>query len=249
MPKILKLLIGFGALALVGFVWLFVFGIQAFLRNEAGRESHHMPGLKLVPVALDNTLVSPASGNYGECSGYLIQLPWPEKQLPSTTPPSRGGCVFSNAKNMITVYVGGPNEELNRFYVVPSLRPLMEQKYFGSDPPKNDYQFVKLVLAITPDTLPRYGGYSTIERDTKLFEVKRKIMLDTSPNDGIFNVSTPTFRGFQFNSPGGKASVEARLYNDQNELTLQFLTTGKGTPLPQPDINSVLESVHRDPTR
>ena len=89
MPKILKLLIGFGALALVGFVWLFVFGIQAFLRNEAGRESHHMPGLKLVPVALDNTLVSPASGNYGECSGYLIQLPWPEKQLPSTTPPSR----------------------------------------------------------------------------------------------------------------------------------------------------------------
>lgn len=249
MPKVLKLLIGFGAVALVGCVWLFAFGIQGFIRREAVKETRQIPGLKLVPVALSNTLVSPASGNTGECGGYLLDLPWPEKQLPDTTPPSRGGCVFSNGKNMIIMYVGNPNDEINRFYGVASMRPLMEQKYFGNDAPKSEYELVKRVLASTPDSMPRYGGYTTIERDTKLFEAKKKIMRDTGTDDVIFDVSTPKFQGFQFSAPGAKASVEARLYNDKNRVTLQFMTTGKGKPLSQQDINSVLESVHRDPAR
>jgi hypothetical protein len=246
-PKILKLLIGFGAVAIVFFVWLFTFGFQTWVRGEAVDQARRFPGLKLVPVALNNTLQSPAWGNTGECSAYLFDLPWAGKQIADDTANSRGGCVFSNGKNMITAYVGGPDDERNRFYVVPGLRPLMEQKYFGNDPPKTDYQFVNMVLAITPDSLPRYGGYSVIERDMKLIDEKKKIVRDTGADDVIYSISTPAFQGFQFSAPTGKASVEVRLYNDQNKVLLTFLTTGNGKPLPQQDINLVVQSVRRDP--
>jgi hypothetical protein len=247
MPKILKLLIGFGLLALVFFVWLFTFGIQTWIRGAASDEARKFPGLKLVPVALNNTLESPPTHNTAECSAYLLDLPWTDRQLPDDTKNSRGGCLFSNGQNMIMVHVGGPNDELNHFYVFPALRPINEQKYFGKDPPKTDYQLVKMALAITPDSLKRYGGWGSMERDSKLFDAKKKIVRDTGADDVIFFVATPVFQGFQFSAPESKPSVEVRLYNDQNKVTLQFLTTGKGKPLPQQDINLVMQSVCRDP--
>jgi hypothetical protein len=246
-PKILKLLIAFGALALLCVLWLASCGFQMWLRSELNKQAIQFPGLKLTPIPLANTLVSPDSGNEAGCNGYVLDLPWPEKSLPSGEPNRRGACVFSNGQNMVMMYVGAPNEEINRFYGAPSMRPLLEQKYFGADPPRTNYEFVKRVLGVTPNTFPRYGGWMTLERDAKLFEQKKLIVRDTGADDVIYSVSTPSFQGFQFSSPSAKASVEVRLYSDKNKVTLQFLTTGKGKPLPQQDINAVVQSVKRDP--
>jgi hypothetical protein len=247
MPRILKLLLGFGAVAVLLFAWLFTFGMQTWIRGQVAKETKRFPGLALTPVALPNPLPSQSWGNPGACSGYLVDLPWAGTGL--TVDGSNGGphCVFNSARNMIVMIVGRPSDELNRFYVIPSYRALMEQKYFGNDPPKNDYQFLKIVLAITPDSFPRYAGWSEMDLDMKLFQEKTRIMRDTGTDDVIYSISSPPFQGFQFSAPNAKASVEVRLYNDKNKVTLQFLTTGKGTPLPQSDINSVVQSLRRDP--
>jgi hypothetical protein len=246
MPKVLKLLIGFGAVALLFFGWLFTFGIQTFVRGEASKLAQKHPGLRLTPVPLANTAVS-LPGNTENCNGYTIQMPWHGKEQPKNDVGGKSGCSFSDGRNIVAMYVGPSEQDLNNFYVIPSMRPLLEQKYFGNDPPKADYDLMKRVLAFTPDSLPRYGRWGEMELDEKLFDAKKTIIYDTGVDDVIYSLSTPAFQGFQFSKPGAKASVEVRLYSDQNKVTLTFLTTGKGTPLPQPDINVVVQSVRRDP--
>lgn len=246
MPKILKLLIGFGLLALIGVGWVFTFGIQMMMRSEAYKLAQRYPGLKLTPIPLANAAASPP-GNTENCNGYTIQMSWHGKEEPKNNVGGKSGCSFSDGKNIVAMYVGPPNQDLDNFYVIPSMRTLFEQKYFGTDPPKTDYELMKRVLATVPGSLPRHGGWGEIERDQKLYDAKKTIIFDTGVDDVIYSVSTPTFQGFQFSTPGAKASVEVRLYNDQNKVTLTFLTTGKGTPLPQPHINAVVQSVRRDP--
>jgi hypothetical protein len=247
MPKILKLLIAFGAIALLLLAWFGIFGFQTWVRSEANKDAQKRPGMRLTPVPLTNTLVNPP-GNSESCYGYFVRMPWQGKAQPKNDLSGKAGCSFSDGKNIVAMYVGDADEDLNNFYVVPSMRNLLQQKYFGNDPPKTDFDLIQRVLAFTPDALPRHGGWGEIERDTKLLGEKKSIVNDTGVDDVIYSISTPALQGFQFSAPGAKASVEVRLYNDENKVTLTFLTTGKGAPLPQPSINTVVQSVRRDPS-
>ena len=148
---------------------------------------------------------------------------------------------------MVTVYAGGPSDELDRFYASSTSRRALETEYFGDDPPRNDYEFTQRVLAVTPETLERKKAAAEAQGYTKLFEEKIKIIRDVG-DDGIFSISTPLFRGFQFNTPASKiSSVEVRLYNDHTKLYFSFLTQGDARKATQADINRIVQSIRIDP--
>jgi hypothetical protein len=247
MPKILKFLIGLGALVVVAVICFFVFGLPALMRSTTLDQARRNPALRVTPTPLTDTAQNPAPGHTVEFDGFLIDFPWPAQPVPADVRDSNTG-LFTVGKQMITMYASGPGDELARFYVSPVFRQAMEAKYFGDDPPKNDYEFTRRVLAITPESLQRFNFWTEGERDLKLFDEKRNILRDAGGGDGIFSIATPLFRGFQFNTPKSKiASVDVRLYNEREKLYLTFLTQGDAPKATQPDINRIVQSIRRDP--
>ncbi len=245
MPKILKFLIGLGAVAVLCLIAGWFFGVQWFAKWVAAKSAQSSPVVRVVPKPLADTSVNNAPGTDESYRDYSFEVPWKDK--PKVNNYGAGGSVYAFGEHMVTVYALRPNGMIESLKKNPQNQQNIDTLFEG-DPPKTDYDFMRRILAITPDTFTWSMNKTEALRDGTLFFLKTK-NVPAEAASGIFYVTTPEFRGFQFGVPESKETgVEVDLYSDQVLLKFTFRERGGAPPIiPQPDINRIVQSVRKIP--
>jgi hypothetical protein len=250
MPKILKVLIGLGVAAVVCVVVMWVLGAQWFAKVVSRKAALRHPVVLVVPKPLPDTTINNTPGTDEIFGAYSFEVPW--KEAPKVNEYGNGGSTYAFGERMVTVYQRPPDELIAQLQKNPQNQQNLDTLFEG-DRPKTDYEFVRRILNVTPDTFTWSMSKMETMRDGMLLALKTS----TAPVEGaygIFYVTTPEFHGFQYGVPEAKyAGVSVDLYNDNVLLKFTF-REGGGTPaiIPQADINRIVQSVRssrifRDP--
>jgi hypothetical protein len=243
MPKILKFLIGLGVVVVICLVTAWLFGVQWFAKWMVGKTASKNPLVRVVPKPLADTSINNAPGTDESYRNYSFEVPW--KDTPKVSNYGAGGSVYSFGPHTVTLYSLRPNGMIESLKKNPQNQQNIDTLFEG-DPPKTDYDFMRRILAITPDTFTWSMNKTEAVRDGTLLFVKTK-NVPVEAASGIFYVTTPEFHGFQYGVPESKETgVEVDLYSDRVLLKFTFRERG-GAPalIPQPDINRVVQSVRR----
>jgi len=191
---------------------------------------------RVVPTDLKDLAVSQAPGTKLSCVGYELEVPWSDVDQ-SQTAVSEGGEGFQTAGICL-------RSGLKLFI---SARPL--QKGFP------EYAFLKQVYAVTPDqfrywTLFKGGHY----RDARLLLAKSALLeniglgFKANPaENGILEIRSPEFKGFQYGDPQNwQPVVELSLYSDDGSVKIRILQKDYDRiGVTQPEINRIVQSLHR----
>jgi hypothetical protein len=242
MPKFLKFLIGLGVVAVVCVVVMWVFGAQWLAKFATHKAALKHPVVRMAPKPLADTAINNAPGTDESFGAYSFEVPW--KDTPKVNNYGAGGTTYAFGPHVITVYQRPPNELVESLQKNPQNQQNINNLFEG-DPPKTDYEFMRRILNVTPDTFTWSMSKLETVRDGMLLAIKT----NAAPAEGlsgIFYLKTPEFQGFQFGVPEAKETgVVVDLYGKRALLKFTFRERGGAAVItPQADINRVVQSVH-----
>jgi hypothetical protein len=246
MPKFLKFLIGLGVVAVVCVVVAWVFGAQLLAKMLTRNTARQYPVVLVVPKPLADVSINSAKGTAGVFGDYSFEVPWAAPPPPKVQSYGSGGSTYDFGGHVVTVYTRPPNEIMGSLRKNPQQQQYVDNLFEG-DTPKTDYEYVRRVLNVTPDTFTWSISKLETMRDGVLLASKA----NTTPHEGasgIFYVTTPEFHGFQYGVPEAKQTgVSVDLYNKKVLLKFTFRERG-GAPavISQQDINRIVQSLHSE---
>jgi hypothetical protein len=241
LPAFLKFLIGLGVVAVVCIVAAWFFGAQWFGKWAARKMAVRNPAVLVLPKPLPDTALNNAPGTDESFDGYFFQVPWKDKPIVNNY--GAGGTMCSFGMHTVTLYKLAPNMMTEGIKRNPQQQQNID-KLFAGDVPKTDYEFMRRILNVTPDSFNWTMDKMETVRDGLLLTLKST----AAPREGasgIFYVTTPEFQGFQYGVPEAKETgVSVDLYGKNALLKFTFRERG-GAPavISQRDINRIVQSV------
>ena len=203
-------------------------------------EYRDVPKVWRKPVPLPDLSISPTAHRKIAWMGYEIELPWDdidaEKDLPQL---NMYGVHFRSGNGVAFAGKDLLAETLNQLQSNakgPAGKPLS-----GPDV----YALHIEIVEITPDQVNAFLSLGELRRDMLLLGLKQLL---PDSDSGIFEFRTPQFHGFQFESKHTRPTVIVdELYAPDASIEIHFSQRGPGLApvLTQPEINRVLQSIHK----
>jgi len=237
-----RILIG---LALFAGTYIWFFGVQTSVALLARYKCRGVPEAWETPVPLADVSASNAPHTRIACTAYELELPWddvnPEK-----------------SKNVgticLTAFHSGNSFWFSSFprgeFVNGLLREGFDRESFrrtyGDDALQSDYHFMRTMLQITPASIRPFG--SRQDAGVGMATIMIKAISVPKAETGIFTVRTPEGQGFQYENPHGRPfKIVDDVYGDDGGFEFIFLQKAGGptADITQPEINRVLQSVHK----
>lgn len=230
-------LVIFAAVLVIG-TYLWFFGFQTLMVLQTRYTFRNMPIASMVPVDLPEQQVSTAAGTTLSSFEYEFEVPWLEEDVPNVQ--RKVMDLFPFRSGMVVLVGHGSNHDmLETLAKEGKLKAEDVRSIFGD----SDYEFLKAALNITPTSLRLTDSTRESARKATLLTLKTIIV----PGDsGIFKVSTPQFRGFQYGDPARHPRrVVLALYSSRGLVELTF-SRRDGTAmqdLSQADVNRTIQTM------
>lgn len=210
---------------------------------------HDEPLLWRTPVALPDNSISQIAHRKISAQGYEFELPWDdvasETEMPFKKFHLEGAgtrIAFASGNSM-----SFSTTDLTTALLSDSLSRLVLSE--GQDARKllADYDFRREILEASPAQLNPFLSRSEMSRVQELLALK---MIFPSGIDRIYELQASQYRGFQFEDRLGQPfSVLDQVFgpNGMVEITVSERGPGLAPVLSQPEINRVLQSIHKIP--
>jgi len=120
---------------------------------------------------------------------------------------------------------------------------------YGGEALASDYNFQRLMLDATPDTITPFVSRKKAVCQELLLVVKG-LSAPRGADSGSFLVSSGEFKGFQFGRPSKALNgFSVELYSTTDSLDFIFAPKRNGpTAISQADVNRIIETLHRVPS-
>lgn len=201
------------------------------------------PVLWLTPRSLPASSISAGLGKKLSYFGYEFEVPWDDLDdsktkigANSTVLRFHSGYAIKFTSLPPREFVNGILEHMNK----DSLRQI-----YGDGPLQSDYAMWNSIADATPDKVTLFSS----RKETVGIPMLLLIKAIASPEEsGIYSIQTSDFKGFQWGDPQAHPKhIVADLFADDGRLEIAFIGPGNGKPLAisQPEINRVLQTVHK----
>jgi hypothetical protein len=242
-PKRIRLVslllpVTFFALCAVAYLWYF------WLPFEGRLLYRNTPVTRLVPAELRDNTISPATGGTLRYLGYEFQIPWDD---PDTSDAKVGGNVaIIPFRSGLTVafLTHPPHEFIDNLTKSGLVKRQRLCEIYGNAACESDFVLKKMIFNASPDKLGFFATRQEAGKQSVLLLLKAAAVEEPS---GLFLVATKEFQGFQFGNPQtARGSIVDELYG--NDAMLEFIFArpdGRPLGISQPQINRVLQTVHR----
>src|SRR5579863_9494279 len=251
MSKRTRILVSAGVAVVVCGTYLWFFGVQTFIALEARNIARKMPVVKKLPVELPDSSISHAPGRKLSYFGYEFEVPWDD--IDETKTRIIGGnkaIVAFRSGNVLSVWSGSPHEFVDTVLSSGKIDREAFRKIYGEEALQSDYEFHRVLLEATPDTItPFIPKRQAISLSMLL--IMKAISAPRDADSGIFAVRAGVFKGFQYGLPQSSPSgIDVELFGDAGSLDFIFSQKKNGsTIILQPDINRILQTLHTVPAK
>jgi len=251
MSKWMRVLIGLGIVVIACGAYLWLFGVQTFYIWQSRRVARKEPVVWATPVELSDLSVSQSPGKRLSYFDYEFEIPWDDIDQEKTRVigTSKAIIVFRSG-NVISFWSGPPNGLISDLLGDGKIDRKSLGQLLGDEAVQSDYLFKRAILEITPDKFSLLISKRQAIQQMVLFTIKAST-LPPGAQSGVFSLSTKEFKGFQYGrpqSPPKRLSVE--LFKSDGHADILFGQKLNGsTTISQADINRVVQSVHKLPTK
>jgi hypothetical protein len=246
MPKWMRVLIGFGIAAVMGGLYLWLFGVQTGMALVARYKFAPIPGIEKTPVALPDLSVSNIPHKKVSYSGYELELPWDDIDEQRNRTIGKIHVSYFQSGNIFWFSSFPPKTFVNELTKSAKLDPQTLRQVFGEETIQSDYAFFRTMLAVTPRDIGPFMPRQRAVAGSMLLLIKAIAM--PKADSGIFAIQTPDFQGFQFQNPQSRQSkITDDLYSNDGGVELMFGIgpAGSGPGICQAEINRVIQSIHK----
>jgi len=242
-------IIAAGLIVVVGpIVYVCLFGPQTAMAVEARWMTQKAPSVSKFPVPLPDTSVSSTPHKEVSYFGYELELPWDDVDETKSKTFDKIRVTAFQSGNSFFLSIFPPNsfvKELTKDYKIDADT---FRRAYGEHATESDYGFYSRMLAVTPDSIGPFMTQSEDGGNLSLLVIKA--IATPEADSGIFEIRSGDYRGFQFESADGRpARIIDDLYSADEGIELHFSQKAGGSApnITQPEINRVLQSIHKIP--
>lgn len=249
MPKWMRIIIGSGIALLSCAVYLWFFGVQTMFALEARNIARKFPVVKNTPIELPDLSLSESPGKKLSYFGYEFEVPWEDiDQTKSRVVRGNKAVVAFRSGNVLMVWKGSPHDLVNTVLKTGKIDPETFRKLYGDESLESDFNFQRIMLETTPDTITPFVSKKQAVSQSMLLLMKG-IAAPRGAESGIFAVTAGEFKGFQFGRPlSARSGFDVELYSESDSLDFIFAPKVNGpTAISQQDVNRILHTLHRAP--
>jgi len=225
------------------YAWFF--GFQTLMLISVRWSYRNHPAVHATPVPLTDNSVAPAQGSNISCFGYQFEVPWQDVDSQNI---QRKVMVLIPFRSGLTILVGhGSTHDLvDTAMNSAKISPEALHAAYGDKAAQSDYEFLKLLLNATPESIKLLDSSGDVGRRAALLVLKSLILLG---DPGIFDVEANEFKGFQYGDPSKRPRrVGVVLYSASGGVEIS-IARKDSTPLTisQADINRIIRTVRYSP--
>jgi hypothetical protein len=248
MPTWARILIALFVVLLLGVAYLWFFGFQTLILLEARYLTRKAPAVRLAPAQLTDSAISRSPGRKLSYFGYEFEVPWNDMDEAKSgpIPDTNKAMIVFQSGNSLSVWHGSPRAFLNQVLSNDKIDQNTLRRILGDEALQSDFALYRTILQMTPDKMTPFESQSDAANQALLVLVKGFCMPPGSES-GVFAVSAGEFSGFQFGRPANPSGeVSVRLFSPTSSLNFIFVHTAGGpTVISQPDINRILQTLHK----
>ena len=246
MPKWKRILITFGAAVIVVGIYMSFFGVQTVGALMVRYQYRKTPEMNKTPAHLTDLSISAVPHKKVSYFGYEFELPSDDvdDQKSKTTGAIRVTTFQSG--NALWFSAFPPKSFVNTIVKDLTLDARQLKQLCGEEAFESDYVFHREILGATPSDITPFISRSRAVSGMTLLLLKMMSM--PKADSGIFTIRAPGFEGFQFESPKGRPfKIVDELYSPDEGIDVIFFQKGGGSApdISQPEINRVIQSIHR----
>jgi hypothetical protein len=249
MPTWVRVLIGLGSTLLLCGAFLGLFGVQTFCALEARYEARKLPFVRNIPTELGDLYASPALGQRLSYFGFEFEVPWNDvDKAKSLVIGGNKAVIAFRSGNVLMVWRGSPHDFVDTILKTSNIDLGTFQKMYGGEALTSDYNFKRMMLEATPDTITPFVS-KTKAVDQEMLLVMKGLSAPRGAESGMFFVSAGQFKGFQFGRPSKALNgFSVELYSATDSLDFIFAPKINGqTAISQADVNRILQTLHKVP--
>lgn len=245
----IALLIAAGVIVVVGpIVYVCLFGFQTVMAVEARHLYRKSPEVWQTPVPLVETSISSAHHKKISYFGYELELPWDDVDDAKCKTKGTIRVTAFLSGNSFWFSTFPPKSFADEVMKTGKMDALAFRRAYGEEATQSDYSFWRTILELTPDSIGPFMNPHEASTNSALLVLKAIAM--PKAESGIFEIQSGDLRGFQFENAAGRPNrIIDDLYGDDGGLELHFSQKvgGPAPNLTQPEINRVLQSIHKIP--
>ena len=248
MPTWARILITLFVVLFLCVAYLWFFGFQTLILLEARYLTRKAPAVRLAPAQITDLSISRSPGRKLSYFGYEFEVPWNDvdEAKSGPIPDTNKAMIVFHSGNSLSFWHGSPRAFLNQVLSNDKIDQNTLRRIVGDEALQSDFALYRTILQMTPDKMTPFESQSDAANQALLVLVKGFCMPPGSES-GVFAVSAGEFSGFQFGrppNPSGEVSV--RLFSPTSSLNFIFVHPAGGpTDLSQPDINRILQTLHK----
>ena len=249
MPKWVWVFIGFGIVAVAGCIYLWLFGVQTGMTLITRYKFGKAPEVWKTPVALTDLSVSNVPHKRVSYFGYELELPWDDVDEQKEKIVNTIHVTYFHSGNGFWFSTFPPKEFVNGIMKEDKLSPEAFRQLWGDEAFQSDYGFQCRMLGVTPRDISPFMPRNRAAAESMLLLIKALAI--PRAESGIFSFQVPGFRGFQFENPNERPfRISDHLYSNDGGIDLIFMLKldGAAPNISQPEINRVIQSVHKVPS-
>jgi hypothetical protein len=245
-----RILIGLFVVVLLCVAYLWFFGFQTLILLEARFLTRKAPAVSMAPAQLLDLSITRSPGRKLSYFGYEFEVPWNDvdEAKSGVFPDKNKAMIVFQSGNALSVWHGSPRAFLNAVLSNDKIDQNTLRRIVGDEALQSDHALYRTILQMTPDKMTPFESQREAGNQALLLLVKGFCM-PPGADSGVFSVSRGEFSGFQFGRPQNQFSeVSVRLFSDSSSLNFIFnQKPGGPAVISQPDINRILQTLHKAP--
>lgn len=248
MSKWKRILAALGIAAVVGGIYLWLFGVQTMCALMARYSYRKMPDAAKVPIPLPDLSISNVPHRRLSYFGYEFELPWDDVDEQKDKTFGTIHISYSSSGNAFWFSTFPPREFVNGIMKTGKLDPQGFRQLYGEDAFESDYSFHRNMLRMTPSAITPFVSRRQAIAGQMLLMIKAISM--PKAGSGIFSIHTPGFEGFQFENPQSRPfKITDELYSNDGGIDVVFFqkVDGRTPTISQAQINRVIQSIRKVP--
>jgi len=241
-----RILMWVGIAVFAGGVCLSLFGVQTACALVVRYQFRELPDVARRPAPLLDLSVSGVPHKTASYFGYEFELPSDDVEEGKDKAFGTVHVSYFRSGNALWFSTFRPKDFVNEVMKTSKLSEQDLKQLFGEDALESDYAFHKKMLELTPsDITPFISRRQAVSEQVLLF-IKATSM--PKADSGIFSIESGDFKGFQFENPQALPSrITVELFSNDGGVDIIFMQKAGAPEISQPEINRVVQSIHRTP--
>lgn len=241
-----RVLIWSGLIVVVGVAYLWFFGAQTASALTVRYLFRKQPGVAKTPVPLTDLSISGVPHRTASYFGYEFELPSDDVDEKRDKTFGTVHVSYFRSGNAFFFSTSPPKNFVNEVTKTGNLNPQDLKQLYGEDALESDYAFHKKMLELTPSEITPFISRRQAISGQILLGIKAITMPDAA--SGIFSIRTGDFQGFQFENPQMRPSrITVELFSNDGGIHVIFTQKAGAPAISQPEINRVIQSIHKTP--